>query len=207
MSERRPIANPRPAAPQGRRAADRPSDLEILAGLHEGQQWAAAELYDRTHMYVERTLRRILRFHRAEHDDLMQASFERMLRFLSERSLTGACNLPAWSSAVTANVALDYLRKRARENRLFEREPGVAETARAVEASPERTAELRAAAARVQRLLARMKPKYAETLVLHDVLGHDLSEIADIMGASVAATQSRLVRGRKELLRRAKDRR
>jgi RNA polymerase sigma-70 factor (ECF subfamily) len=50
-----------------------------------------------------------------------------------------------------------------------------------------------------------MKPEHAETLVLHDALGHELSEIAVLMGVSVAAAQSRLIRGRKELLRRAKN--
>ena len=53
-------------------------------------------------------------------------------------------------------------------------------------------------------ILGRMRPKHAEAVLLHDVLGHDLAEIAVMTGASAAAAQSRLVRGRKELLRRAK---
>jgi RNA polymerase sigma-70 factor (ECF subfamily) len=44
-----------------------------------------------------------------------------------------------------------------------------------------------------------MDERRAMTLFLHDVLGHDLAEIAVITGVSVAAAQSRLVRGRKEL--------
>ena len=47
-----------------------------------------------------------------------------------------------------------------------------------------------------------MKPEQAETLFLHDALGHDLAEIAMMTGATVAAAQSRLVRGRKELFKR-----
>ena len=47
-----------------------------------------------------------------------------------------------------------------------------------------------------------MKPEHAETVFLHDVLGHQLAEVALIMRVSVAAATSRLVRGRRELYRR-----
>jgi DNA-directed RNA polymerase specialized sigma24 family protein len=50
-----------------------------------------------------------------------------------------------------------------------------------------------------------MKPERAETVFLHDVLGHDLAEIALLTRVSVAAAQSRLVRGRRELRHRLAD--
>jgi len=68
---------------------------------------------------------------------------------------------------------------------------------------PERALQARAELQRLQRILGVMNPKHADVLVLHDVLGHELSAIAGITGLTVAAAQSRLVRGRKELLRRA----
>ena len=54
----------------------------------------------------------------------------------------------------------------------------------------------------VRRGLAQMKPSRAEVLVLHDVHGYRLSEIASMLDLSVSAVQSRLVRGRKELYER-----
>jgi RNA polymerase sigma-70 factor (ECF subfamily) len=58
----------------------------------------------------------------------------------------------------------------------------------------------------LQETLARMNDDQAQTIVLHDVLGHDLADVAAIMGASVAAAQRRLSRGHQELLRRAHGR-
>ena len=39
-------------------------------------------------------------------------------------------------------------------------------------------------------------------MLLHDVLGHELIAIGEMMSLTVAAAQSRLVRGRKELMAR-----
>jgi RNA polymerase sigma-70 factor (ECF subfamily) len=50
--------------------------------------------------------------------------------------------------------------------------------------------------------LVSMKEEHAQAVFLHDVLGHDLAEIALMTNVTVAAAQSRLVRGRKELYRR-----
>jgi RNA polymerase sigma-70 factor, ECF subfamily len=179
------------------------SDVELVAGLARGEEWAAELLYDRLQPVVDRTLRRLLRSGGPDHDDMVQAAFERIIRVLTERKLSESYDLAAWSSVVATRVALDALRRRTRENRLFsamgdepERPDG--------NGNLERHLEARSEIARVQGVIARLRPKYAEALVLHDVLGHDLSEVARLVDVSVSAAQSRLVRGRRELVRRIK---
>jgi DNA-directed RNA polymerase specialized sigma24 family protein len=51
-----------------------------------------------------------------------------------------------------------------------------------------------------------MNADQAQTMVLHDVLGYGLVEVAAIMGVTVAAAQRRLSRGHQELVRRARAR-
>jgi hypothetical protein len=55
---------------------------------------------------------------------------------------------------------------------------------------------------RVRQELSQLAPAKAEAVLLHDVLGHGLLEIAAMTGTSVTAAQTRLSRGRRELAAR-----
>jgi RNA polymerase sigma-70 factor (ECF subfamily) len=184
------------------------SDQQIIEGLVAGQAWAAEAFYDRVSGVVERTLRRIIQSPEADREDLQQVTLERVVQSLVERRFSGACSLTTWASAIAGHVGIDALRSRVRERNLFRNDSDAEGQAQVkVEgATLEGRLEARSDIAQIQRLLGSMKPEHAQTLVLHDALGHELSEIAVIMGVSVAAAQSRLVRGRKELLRRARAR-
>lgn len=183
-------------------------DQQIIEGLAAGQAWAAGVFYDRVSAVIERTLRRILQSSDADYDDLQQMSLERVVQSLLERRFSGACSLTTWASAIAGHVGVDALRRRVRERKIFRDDHESASRApfRLDGSTLERRLEARSEIALVQHILATMKPEQAETLLLHDALGHELSEIAVIMGVSVAAAQSRLVRGRKDLMRRAKNR-
>lgn len=181
------------------------SDEQVIDGLIAGEGWAAETLYDRLESVVERTLRRILRSKEADYDDLVQITFERVLKSLVARRFSGACSLDTWASAIAGHVGIDALRSRVRERHYFTCDQDGSSTFSGAP-SPEdlqRKLEARSDIEQIQSILASMKPEQAQTIVLHDALGHELSEIAVLMGVSVAAAQSRLVRGRKELIRRA----
>jgi RNA polymerase sigma-70 factor, ECF subfamily len=176
----------------------------MLAGVAEGERWAHAALYDQLYPVVARTLEKILRDSSGDYEDLVQVSFERIVRaLLGERRPTVA-NLSAWASSIAAHVALDALRGRARERRLFERgNAGSSPVERVAAPSLERQLEARQKLEWLQHTLGRMNADQAQTVLLHDVLGHGLSEIAALMGVTVAAAQRRLSRGHHELLRQA----
>ncbi|HEY2407642.1 MAG TPA: RNA polymerase sigma factor [Polyangiaceae bacterium] len=192
----------------GAPSGERVSDEDIVRGLVACEEWAAEELYDRLHPVVDRALRRVLQTSAEDHDDLVQIVFERIVRTLTERRFAGACSLSTWATAISAHVGIDALRAKVRERGVVweDRSRAEEQAARISSGNLERQLEARAEIAELHAILARMDPAHAETVILHDVHGHELSEIALIMGVSIAAAQSRLVRGRKELLRRARAR-
>lgn len=189
---------PPPASGPARRA---PTDDEIVEAVARGDEALAAALYDRLVGVVDRTLYRVFGRREHDHDDLVQATFEQIVLTLSRRRFAGACSLATWASTVASHVGLNALRSRRRERNVFDR----SEAAELVEPragdkqSPERQIGVRESIEHVRSHLLAMDERRAMTLFLHDVLGHDLAEIAVITGVSVAAAQSRLVRGRKEL--------
>jgi RNA polymerase sigma-70 factor (ECF subfamily) len=183
-----------------------PSDSELVDAIQLGDPRVAAEIYERLIGVVERTLYRILGRRIPDHHDLVQATFEQIVITLSTGRYAGACSLQTWASALAAHMGLKALRARRREAQVIERSidisshPGMAPT------DIEREFDARTQLAMVRTHLAAMKPAHAMTLFLHDGLGHNLTEIALITGVSVAAAQSRLVRGRRELARRMQKR-
>jgi RNA polymerase sigma-70 factor (ECF subfamily) len=188
--------------------SDSRSDEQIVEGLVAGREWAAEALYDRLQPVVDRALRRVLQSNGDDHDDLVQIVFERIVRTLTQRKFAGACSLSTWATAIAAHVGIDALRARVRERAVVweDRARGDDQASRVSSGNLERQLEARAEITELHAILGSMDAAQAETVLLHDVHGHELTEIALIMGVSVAAAQSRLVRGRKDLLRRARAR-
>lgn len=182
-----------------------PSDAAILAGLEHNENWAAEALFDHLVSVVERSLFRVLQQRGTDFEDLVQVTFERIVRTLVERRFSAQCSLATWASAIATNVAIDSVRARVRERRVFGAEPlDIADRDASFRLCGAERMETRAEILRLQRVLIQMNPGQAQAVYLHDVMGHDLTEIAEIAGTTVAAAQSRLVRGRKDFLRRAK---
>jgi RNA polymerase sigma-70 factor (ECF subfamily) len=98
-------------------------------------------------------------------------------------------------------VALKALRSRSRQRNVFDTELDAADLSELSSGGNdvEHTVSHRRDIELLRESLSTLPPAQAETVVLHDLMGHALAEIATITGASIAAAQSRLVRGRKAL--------
>ncbi len=178
------------------------SDEQLIEAVQRGEHRVAAELYDRLVEVVDHTLFRVFGRREPDHDDLIQTTFEHIVRTLCRRSYARACNLRTWASTIASHVGFNALRARQRERRVIDRTlPGAIDLP-VSGGDSERQSVARAELERLRGALSELKPEQAQTLFLHDVLGHELAEIALMLDVSVAAAQSRLVRGRRELYAR-----
>jgi RNA polymerase sigma-70 factor, ECF subfamily len=179
-----------------------PTDDEICRALVAGEAWAAEAVYDRVGDVVEGVLFRLLGAD-AERDDLTQQAMERVITTIVSGRYARGCSLRSWATLLAQHVAVDALRARARERRVFDRSASrqALELVAASTETPERLADTRRRVELLQNALAGVSRTRSEAVVLHDVLGHDLAEIAQLKGVSIAAAQSRLVRGRRDVLK------
>lgn len=173
-------------------------DSELLRAMNAGDVGAATAFHDRIRPQIDRTLYRLLGRRDSDHEDLAQLALIELV-YTIER-FRGDCSLDSWVSTITAHVAYKQIRRRKTERRIFS-----GAEAEAMPASVRGHAGqvmARDLMVRVMRQLDDMDEAKSWTYLLHDVAGYDLKEIAQITGVSVAAAQTRLVRGRRELQER-----
>lgn len=180
-----------------------PEDQELVRGVIAGDGSVAGALYDHLRPTIEHALRRVLHGRNRDFEDLVQTTFERVIRSLGEGRFEGRSRLTTWAGAIGAHVAMDSLRRHTREQRLFADQDAVLVDGHAMTPTPERRLEARAEVRRLQGVLGRMKRDLADVLVLHDVLGYSVPQIAESHGMAISAVQSRVTRARKEFARRA----
>jgi RNA polymerase sigma-70 factor, ECF subfamily len=200
---RAPLRLVPPPGAERERAGFEPSidDSTLLAGLKARDASISSAFYARARPILDRTLTRLLGARDAEYDDVAQRALFELVDTIDR--FRGECPLDAWISIVTARVAYRVIRKRRTERRLFaDVEPQDAYGSTRSHAS---AVAARQAIERVRLELAEMSPDRAWTFLLHDVYGYDLKEVSEITGASLAAAQSRLVRGRREIHERIRN--
>jgi RNA polymerase sigma-70 factor (ECF subfamily) len=177
-------------------------DQRLVEAIRAGNPRAAAPLYDLLMPSIEATLYRVLRQRAPEFEDLTQTTYERVIRAIAHGNFEGRSQLKTWASAIAAHVAVDHLRRNSCEQQVFERLDGSSVAPFAHNMVPERQLEARSELRKVQGVLRRMKPRRATVLVMHDVFGYGVPQVAKRIGLTTAAVQSTLQRAREEFVRR-----
>lgn len=172
-------------------------DAELLAALRAGDRGAATALHDRARPQVDRTIRRLLGAGDVDHDDVAQQAMIELVSTIGR--YRGECSLDSWTSTITAHAVYKHIRRRRTERRIFGALDAdlLADTRSSSKTSRETIS--RNLMSRVRVHLDAIDESKAWAFVLHDVCGYDLREIARITGVTVAAAQTRLVRGRREV--------
>jgi RNA polymerase sigma-70 factor (ECF subfamily) len=170
-------------------------DAQLIAAVRAGDVASAGAFHDRLRPAVERTLNRLLGSADPDHPDLAQQAMIELVETIDR--YRGECSVEGWAATITAHIVYKHIRRRRLERRIFAGGLTLASDERAP-ALPNVLA-LRGLVDRVAGHLEKLDRDRAFTLVLHDVHGYDLKEIASITRVTVSAAQTRLSRGRREL--------
>jgi RNA polymerase sigma-70 factor, ECF subfamily len=168
-------------------------DARLVAAMRSGVAGMAGAFHDRTRPAVEKTVARLLGAADSDRDDVVQVAMIELLR--SFNHYRGECSLDTWACTIAAHSVYKHLRRRGLERSLFAPESPIEVAAQPTHQQPV----LRGMVQRVTQHLRDMVFDRAWTFLLHDVHGYSLEEVASLTGVSVAAAQSRLVRGRRDL--------
>jgi RNA polymerase sigma-70 factor, ECF subfamily len=185
-----------PGAPEPVDERTKLGDEALVRAVRAGEAPVASALCDRVWPQVDRTVRRLLGSSDSDRDDLCQLALIELVNTIGR--YRGDCSLDVWAQTITSRVVFKHIRRRQLERRIFtdlltEDPPMVAS------ANDEHRSMKRELLARIAGHLDRLNDGRAWAFILHDVMGYDLREMALMMKTSVAAAQSRLVRGRREL--------
>ena len=193
-------AEPQAAAARAPSFCLEPTDQALVEAIRRGDQRLGRTLCARLGRVINRTLTRVLGPDQPDHDDLVQAAFEEVVRTIFEGRYQQRCSLTSWAASIACHIGLNAIRARKTERNLFDHsesvdDPELAHGSREALRLLEARDELR----QVRSLLAQLSPGRAEAVLLYDAFGYDLNEVAALTNSSPAAVQSRLARGRKDL--------
>jgi RNA polymerase sigma-70 factor (ECF subfamily) len=161
-----------------------------------GDRSAQRELYHSYRRRVHHTLFRILGSNAAI-DDLIQEVFVAVFRSLP--TYRAESSLGVWIDRIAVRTAYAQIATRKRTPPTLELVPELP----ADEPSAERQVAAREAVRRLYAQLGRMDPKLHVAFTLHVIDERPLTEVAELMDATLVATKARVWRARRDLFTRA----
>ena len=175
-----------------------PGDVEsVVDRARHGDAAAFRQLFGAN---VERVHRLVFRLvgPSADVEDLVQTVFIEGFRSLP--AFRGEALFSTWLGRIAVRVTMRAVRRRLPRALPLDAAADVPRH----EPGPEQIADDREGLARLDRLLATLKPKRRTAFVLHVLEGHSMEEIAAMVGASVPAVKVRVHDARRDLERGAR---
>jgi RNA polymerase sigma-70 factor (ECF subfamily) len=171
---------------------------DVTALVAKARQGEAAAFRALFRLHVQRVNRIVYRLGgpAADVDDMVQSVFVEAFRSLP--AFRGEALFSTWLSRIAVRVTMRAIKRPAL--RVVPLED--ADEPRADEPGPERLVGARETLARLNTLLAALRPKRRVAFVLHVLEGYSMEEIAAIVNASVAAVKVRIHDARREIERR-----
>ncbi len=181
-------------------------EAALVRRVQAGDELAFREIVERYQNKVHSIIFGILR-NRNDAEDIAQQVFAKV--YFSIRSFDSRSSLLTWIYKIAVNECYDYLRKRRVRKLVYESDfseedaQRMARSGAAVEAGP--SAEVRLASRDyVLKLLSRVSEEDRSLLMLKEVEGHSVEELAELTGMNQNTIKVKLFRARQKLVRAAK---
>lgn len=174
------------------------ADRLLVDRCARGDRSAQIELYRGEVQRVHAILYRVLGAQSGAIEDLIQETFIRVFRSLSQ--FRGQSQLSTWIGRIALNTAYDHLRARRPPAARLESVPEL----ESEDPSAEQRMVAREGLRRLYQMLDRLDARQRIAFSLHAIDGRPLAEVAELMDATLVATKTRVWRARKEIERRAK---
>lgn len=172
-------------------------NVELLNRCLSNDPEACSEFYSRYNRKIFNTAYRILG-EESSAEDALQETLLNVYRGIA--SFRGDAKVSTWISRITINVCLGMLRK-TKSRHFIELEGDSAEDLPADPTpfvDPMAHASMEELKALVRDVFNRMTGKQEIVVRLHDMEGHTIQEISEIIGCPVGTVKSRLFYGRQE---------
>ena len=173
----------------------RAMDLDLVRRVQSGDQAAFRELVERYQSKVFSIVHGILR-NREDVEDIAQQVFTKV--YFGMHSFDSRCLLLTWISRIAINECYSHLRK-VRGKLAHEAEPPEFETP-GNEPAADRTVADRDY---LNKLLTRIPEEERQMLILKEVEGHSIGELATMTGLTESAIKIKLFRARHKLIQAA----
>ena len=181
-------------------------DATLISRVQRGDELAFREVVERYQTKVYSIIYGILR-NRNDAEDIAQQVFTKV--FFAIKRFDSRSALLTWIYKITVNECYDYLRKRRVRKLVYESDFSEEDAQRfarsepAVDANPSVESDL-AGRDYMVKLLSKVSPEDRSLLLLKEVEGHSVEELAEMTGMNQNTVKVRLFRARQKLLKAAR---